>query len=245
MKTVSVDEFTEASGKFEHDFVAKLKIDDGNVENEYKHNDEEVEEEEDEFSFVFTNPDGSPITADEAFENGQIRPVFPVFDQNLLFADDNDGVSGLRSPVRKIFVQRHDDSPSPSPKEESAAAVEGPYCEWAPKAAVKSNSTGSSKIWRLRDGKLRSNSDGKDAFVFLNRPVAKASSSGGERKVEVNKVKAVKGKTTSSSSAHEKHYVMNKAKKESDKRKSYLPYRQELFGFFANTNGLSRNVHPY
>ncbi|KAK7307222.1 hypothetical protein VNO77_40089 [Canavalia gladiata] len=228
----SSEEFAEASGKFEHDFVAKLKIHDENVENE-----EEVEEDEEEedFSFVLANPDGSPISADDAFDNGQIRPVFPIFNQDLLFSDDYDGKDG---PLKKVFVQHPDDSPSPS---EEAAPPEGPYCEWTPKTAVKSNSTGFSKLWRFRDVKLRSNSDGKDTFVFLNHaPAAKKEKT---RNVVVKKNEVRKGKTASS--AHEKHYVMNRARRESDKRRSYLPYRQELFGFFANANGFSRNVHPY
>ncbi|XP_061357000.1 uncharacterized protein LOC133301386 [Gastrolobium bilobum] len=238
----------EVSGKFEHDFIAKLKIDDEKIENEGKQIEEKVEEqdeEEEEFSFVFANPDGSLISADEVFDNGQIRPVFPVFNQDLLFSDDYDGGDGLRPPFKKVFVQHPDDYPSSSSAAASSApgVPDGPYCEWSPQTAVKSNSTGFSKIWRLRDLKLRCNSDGKDTFVFLNTAsAAKAEKPrSGEAKNAV--VKKVKGKTASS--AHEKHYVMNRAKKESDKRKSYLPYRQELFGFFANANGFTRNVHPY
>ncbi|KAJ1399479.1 hypothetical protein SESBI_30242 [Sesbania bispinosa] len=238
----STDEFAQASGKFEQDFMAKLKIEDENIENEDEV--EEEEDEEEEFSFVFANPAGSPISAEDAFADGQIRPIFPIFDQNLLFADDYDGVSELSPKVKKVFVQQPDDSPSPS-SSETAAVPEGPFCEWSPKTAVKSNSTGFSKLWRFREVKLRSNSDGKDAFVFLNPPAAKTEKASSEeaKNVAVKKVKVVKGKTASS--AHEKHYVMSRARKENDKRKSYLPYRQELFGFFANTNGLSRNVHPY
>ncbi|MQK22035.1 DUF1645 domain-containing protein, partial [Escherichia coli] len=127
--------------------------------------EEEEEEEEEEFTFVFTNPDGSPISADEAFDNGQIRPVFPVFNQDLLFADGYDFADGLRSPIKKVFVQQLDKSPSSTASEasesESAAAPEGPYCEWSPKTSTtaKSNSTGFSKLWRFKDPKLRSNSD--------------------------------------------------------------------------------------
>ncbi|XP_027362022.1 uncharacterized protein LOC113869757 [Abrus precatorius] len=235
-------EIAEISGKFDHDFMAKLKIDEENVQNENENengNEEEVEEEEEEeeFSFMLANPDGSPISADDAFDNGQIRPVFPIFNQDLLFSDVYDGADGLRPPIKKLFVEQQYDSPSPS----AAPAPEGPYCEWTPKTPGKSNSTGFSKLWRLRDVRLRSNSDGKDTFVFLNEaPAAKAEKA---RNVVVKKVEVKKGKTAWS--AHEKHYVMNRARKESDKRKSYLPYRQDLFGFFANASGLSRNVHPY
>ncbi|KAL2347321.1 hypothetical protein Fmac_001321 [Flemingia macrophylla] len=240
----SSDEFAESSGKFEHDFMAKLNIDEHDNENEEKRNqDEDVgdeeneEEEEEEFSFALANPDGSLISADDAFDNGQIRPVFPIFNQDLLFSD---GYNGGDAPI-KVFVQQSEESPLPSATEPTVA--EGPYCEWTPKSAVKSNSTGFSKLWRLRDVKLRSNSDGKDTFVFLNHaPAAKAEKA--RNNFVVKKVETRKGKTTLSS-AHERHYVLNRARKESDKRKSYLPYRQDLFGFFSNSNGLSRNVHPY
>ncbi|XP_073220666.1 uncharacterized protein [Cicer arietinum] len=223
MQTVSVSPRSEVSGKFENDFFEKLKIEDENVENEVKHDEVEEEyDEEEEFTFVFADPNGSPISADDVFDHGQIRPIFPIFGQDLMFTDEYDSESGNRSPVKKIFVE------SPSKATTTSAAVEGEYCEWNPQKAVKSNSTGSSKLWKFRDPKLRSNSDGKDAFVFLNPAKVEKTSSGEAKNVVVKKVKMVKGKTTS---AHEKHYVMNKARKESDKRKSYLPYRQELFGF--------------
>lgn len=248
MQTVSTSPLSEVSGKFENDFFSKLKIEDKKIENENedKHKvEEEEDEDDDEFTFVFADPKGSPISADDVFDNGQIRPIFPFFGQDLHFTDDYDNESGNRSPVKKFFVE----SPSSSKTATSSAAVEGTYCEWNPTKAVKSNSTGSSKLWKLRDPKLRSNSDGKDAFVFLNpAKVEKTSSVASETKNVVKKVKMVKGKKAAPApSAHEKHYVMSKARKESDKRKSYLPYRQELFGFFASTNGLgmSRNVHPY
>ncbi|KAK7407256.1 hypothetical protein VNO78_09000 [Psophocarpus tetragonolobus] len=249
MQTVSLptlsfrDSSDEASGKFQHDFFAKLKFNEDNIENDENRHEDEVEEhdeeeEEEEFSFVLTNSDGSPISADDAFDNGKIRPVFPIFNQDLLFSNDYDGGAGVRPPIQ-VFVQHPDESPSSSAAE--PPPPEGTYCEWNPKTA-KSNSTGFSKLWRFRDVKLRSNSDGKDAFVFLNHaPTAKATEK--ERNVVIKKVEAKKGKTASS--AHEKHYVMSRAKRESDKHKSYLPYRQDLFGFFTNAHGLSRNVHPY
>ncbi|MED6107166.1 hypothetical protein PIB30_011435 [Stylosanthes scabra] len=54
----------------------------------------------------------------------------------------------------------------------TATASEEPYCKWSPKMAGKSNSMRFSKLWKLRDQKLRSNSNDKDAFVFLNSPLA-------------------------------------------------------------------------
>ena len=49
-----------------------------------------------------------------------------------------------------------------------------------------------------------------------------------------------------SSSAHEKLYMMNRKRKrkESDTRRLFLPYKQQLVGFSTNVNGFSRILHP-
>ncbi|KAL6284125.1 hypothetical protein ACE6H2_015054 [Prunus campanulata] len=73
----------------------------------------EKNEDEDDFSFTCTNPDGSPISTDDIFQNGQIRPVFPIFNH----ADyDNTSTSrgaaasssSLRSPLKKLFFEELD-----------------------------------------------------------------------------------------------------------------------------------------
>ncbi|KAG4208534.1 hypothetical protein ERO13_A03G139100v2 [Gossypium hirsutum] len=285
------------TGKFSHDFRVKLQLkadEEPNMEQEEKLNhqpgkdgdnedeqeveeqneeeeDEEEEEEEEEFSFVCLNPDGSPISADDLFQDGQIRPIFPLFNQDLLYAAADDafvsksgeGDMAQRTPVRKLFVEDSPDATSSEPA--------GPYCEWrggrtvteaSPESCRKSNSTGFSKLWRFRDLKLRCSSDGKDAFVFLSHHSSSSSSSSSssvktekknEKEEKKDKVKVSeetpkvkktqKSIKTASLSAHEKLYVKNRAQKEGDKRRSYLPYRQ--VGFFTNVNGLSRNVHPF
>lgn len=227
----------------------------------------EEEEEEEEFSFFCTNPDGSPISADDVFQDGQIRPVYPIFNRDLLFADAYDGdssgqkeasSSSLRPPLKRFFFEDRDaPSSSASESDELEAVPEGTYCEWSKEVSPelrnnKSNSTGSSKLWRIRDLVPRSNSDGKDAFVFLN-PKSRIPKQNQEAVKSVKAVEKapVKGKGQKAkkaetvSSAHEKHYVRNRAKMEGDKRRSYLPYRPGLVGFFTNVNGLSRNVHPF
>ena len=64
------------------------------------------------FSFSCTNPDGSPISADDVFVNGQIWPIFPIFNRDLLFSGSYDGdlksrvdSLSLRSSLRKLFVE--------------------------------------------------------------------------------------------------------------------------------------------
>ncbi|KAK3224941.1 hypothetical protein Dsin_004803 [Dipteronia sinensis] len=53
-------------------------------EEEEEGEDHEEEEEEFEFPFVCRKPDDSPISADEIFFNGQIKPIYPLFDTTLL-----------------------------------------------------------------------------------------------------------------------------------------------------------------
>ncbi|TQD78094.1 hypothetical protein C1H46_036366 [Malus baccata] len=263
-----------SGGDFEFEDAGKPEMEDKEAQSVDDGGECETENEDD-FSFAPTKADGSPISADDIFQNGQIRPVFPIFNRDLLFAEADDGdasraraassatsSSSLRPPLKKLFFEERDtQSSSASELDELQGVSEGTYCEWsrkpmeaAPELRNKSNSTGSSKLWRVRDLNLRSNSDGKDAFVFLNPKSAASqkpsqeSAADGKSSAEIQKtaekVKRKAKKVETVSSAHEKHYVKNREKKEGDKRRSYLPYRP-LVGFFTNVNVLSRNVHPF
>ncbi|XP_050946836.1 uncharacterized protein LOC127151352 [Cucumis melo] len=174
----------------------------------------------DDFSFVCLNPDGSPIRAEDAFLNGQIRPVFPLFDQRIL----SDDVNGTTSQLKNLFVEEFTESP------QTRAA--------APVLGKKSYSTGFSKLWRFGDKIRRSSSEGKEeAFLFL-----RSASSGSGQKAEKEKEKKKKKKKGETASYyHERHYARNRAENEVNKRKSYLPYRSNLMGFFTAPNGLNRN----
>ncbi|CAH8363883.1 unnamed protein product [Eruca vesicaria subsp. sativa] len=241
------------------DFSSKLKVgftkeeedennrDDNNLDKSWWKNQEDDEEEGEggeEFSFTSVDAINSPITADEAFEDGQIRPVYPFLNQNLLFEPDE------RS-FKKLFVESEE---STTEREEDESEPIGPYCSWSGKTVVekasretcrKSNSTGFSKLWRFRDLVLRSNSDGKDAFVFLKNQSSSSSStsaakmSGGVKRAEKGKEKMMKTR-----SAHERLYMRNRAVREGERRRSYLTYYKHV-GFFTNVNGLTRNVHPF
>ncbi|CAN6887448.1 unnamed protein product [Brassica oleracea] len=289
-KSIDDERLTEMSMMLSEDFTKKLGFSEegedirklerswSKLEDSVEFHEEEEagDEEEEEFSFACVNAEGSPITAEEAFEDGQIRPAFPLFNRALLF-DQNDAVSetyedseSIRPRLRKVFVEDRDGDGEGKKAEEGSL---GAYCSWSggtvaeasPETCRKSNSTGFSKLWRFRDLVLRSNSDGRDAFVFLNNSNAAVgdktqSSSSSSRaakltseddKEEKKSTKAKKGKekekTTSSKkrtkSAHEKLYMRNRALKEEVKHRSYLPYKQ--VGFFTNVNGLSRNIHPF
>lgn len=205
-----------------------------------------------EFGFTCIDPQGTLIFADEIFDNGQIRPIYPtIFNQSLLFTatHDND-TSHLRPPLKKLFVEQHKDFDSKScdilkeplndQPSQNMTIVE---VEALNECCKKSNSTGFSKLWRFRrDLKLRSSSDGKDAFVSFNPPVPTESNKTKGENITVKKRKVGKNKTLS---AHEKFYLANRMRKESNKQKSFLPYKQQLLGLFTNVNGLSRNLHPF
>ncbi|MCE3050371.1 hypothetical protein HAX54_047071 [Datura stramonium] len=290
----------EVIGKLTEDFTEQLKMkeqiiedeveqhvyddDDDDDEEEEEEEEEEVEDgddDEEEFSFA-CGIDAPPIAADEVFYNGQIRPLFPLFNQNLLLSDEDlealKEQLPIRPPVKKIFIQT-EDNPIPATSSSSSNSlteseeIAGPFCEWSknkaieatpdsPEVCKKSNSTGFSKLWRFKDFLHRSNSDGRDTFVFLNpttpakveeKVVRKDETTSSEKKisgeVKVNgKLTAQKKKKGVKKSeavlAHEA-YMKSKAKAE-DRRRSYLPYRPDLVGFFTNANGgLSRNVHPF
>ncbi|KAL2528871.1 hypothetical protein Fot_21472 [Forsythia ovata] len=176
--------------------------------------------------------------------------------ENLKSSDQE--VESNRIPSKKIFLEnREHDTPSSSSSEadELETLPPGTYCMWRPKAVEsspsqckKSKSTGSaSKRWKFRDLLRRSYSDGKDSLVFLT-PKHKEEKS---KEIENSKhsttkrvssgIGGAKSAAKSASSPHEAFYVQNRTIKEGDKKKSYLPYRQDLVGFFANANGLGRS----
>jgi len=113
------------------------------------------------------------------------------------------------------------------------------YCVWTPKneegspgSCKKSNSTGSnSKIWKFKDFIHRSDSDGKDTFVFLmpnnkksglhHQRLSSDDQDGNHNKQGTEKRKEAKGAGGGLFQFQEHYYVRSK---ESDKRRSYLPY---------------------
>ncbi|CAN7122992.1 unnamed protein product [Brassica rapa subsp. narinosa] len=244
---VGKERFAELYGKLNEDFSSKLKV--GVTEKKEEEEEEDDEGEGDEFSFASVNGENSPITADEAFEGGQIRPVYPFFNRNLLFEPEAE--ESLRSPLKKVFVEREEATTTTTTATEESEPI-GPYCSWSgrtveeasPKTCRKSNSTGFSKLWRFRDLVLRSKSDGKDAFVFLsNGSSSQSSPSTAAAAAKPSGVKRAEKAKMKTKSAHERLYMRNRAIREEGKRRSYLPYKH--VGFFTNVNGLTRNVHPY
>lgn len=257
---------------------------DSEVHEDCENDDEEKKEEQGDddgdFTFMFIGEDNLPINTDGVLEDGQIQPVFPLFDQNLLLSGEYEVEEidrlPIRPPVDNVFIESPHRPPA-SGHEETDDSATGPYCVWSKESGTgtnvelskKSNSTGFSKLWRLRDKVGRSNSDGRDAFVFLKssdrtttttaatstssssssaKPVTgngsyvKVNGTGGKARV-VNQ--ATKGKKPTVS-AHEAYLRSKGGHTDEERRRSYLPYRPELMGFFTNVHGgLSKNVHPY
>lgn len=220
--------------------------------------------------------------ADGVFFDGYAGPVFPVFDRDLLTEDESgrdsnaeEDAIALQFPMRKLLIDDEDqargdrDPPSSSSSDvdDLESVPPGTYCVWTPKSATaspstckKSKSTGSSsssKRWKLLNLMRRSNSDGKDSFVFLTpsssvkkkeakseNPKEQWSSGSTESSRFAGKQKAkgsgISGDGEKKVSAHEAFYVRNRELKKVDKRKSYLPYRKDLVGFFASVNNTGK-----
>lgn len=179
--------------------------------------------------------------------------VYPLFNQSENSCDT----------LQNLFItEREDDTSSSDEEDEENENVNEPvFCVWrgtksdtsssvALTKCKKSSSTGSrsgSKRWRIRDLLRRSNSEGKDQPINMlltqhhnNKKVVEAVTKQKRNSVE-GSVNNGRLKQPSSPSVHEIFYVQNRAKTEDGKRRSYLPYRQGLVGFFSNVNGKGKS----
>jgi hypothetical protein len=277
-----VQEFTNESEQVEgaNNNIFSWQEQGGEEKSNHPQNDnEEGEEEEDDFEFAVLSrpePQFPPISADDIFYNGQIRPFYPLFNTKLLLDDQDslpksktatntqDNKKPNRLPLKKLFFEdRETFSCSSSEADDIDSAEPGTYCVWTAKkeegslgSCKKSSSTGSnSKRWKFKDLLHRSNSDGKDTFVFLTPNNKK---SGGHKRFgsddhdgknnnkNINKGSTEKRKEVKGAGGlfelQQQFYVKGK---EGDKRRSYLPYRPDLVGFMSNVKGVGRNIHPF
>ncbi|KAL8193523.1 hypothetical protein R6Q57_026658 [Mikania cordata] len=211
-------------------------------------------QDEEEFEF-------SVVIGDEELSAGDIDSVgrtdFPLFNREILIQNevDRDPVQGkleeegigCSDSLEKLFINERGESASSSSDESDDVESPGVFCVWRHKLEAgsspiskckKSRSTGSgssgSKRWRIRDLLRRSSSAVKEPMVLLTRKKLEVSkqriSNSGEGSVVAEESRA------SSPSIHELFYVQQRAKREGVKKKSYLPYRQGLVGFFSNVN---------
>ncbi|XP_020233690.1 uncharacterized protein LOC109813839 [Cajanus cajan] len=141
------------------------------------HFDSKENVEEQEFSFACSDLQETLIFADEIFDNGKIRPSFATFNQSIVLTTTSEyNTLPLQPPLKKLFVVEQPNDFSFHSKD----ILEGSCNEASPKVTMvdadalndkckKSKSSGFSKTWRFRENiKLRTNSDGQDAFVLLS-----------------------------------------------------------------------------
>ncbi|KAG2617315.1 uncharacterized protein LOC120664536 [Panicum virgatum] len=147
------------------------------------------------------------------------------------------------------------------------------YCVWrpgsgssapaspSPRRPRKSGSTGSLARWRRISDLVvgRSHSDGKEKYLFFatpkheapnkDKPKTKATPPAG-RKPTPNTAEVDMVRVTA---AHRIAYLAKSggtgggggsAVPSGTPRRTFLPYREELVGFFADVNGVSRSHHP-
>ncbi|MFS7956241.1 hypothetical protein Hanom_Chr07g00652251 [Helianthus anomalus] len=217
------------------------------------HDDDEFE-----FSLVIGDDEFSPEDVDNIDSISTGRTVFPLFNRDLLLIDEDcenrktklaeEEIDLTTTSLRKLFITEREQSGCSSSEDESEGDAPAVLCVWRNKndagasplsKCKKSRSTGAgsgsgSRRWRIRDLLRRSNSEGKEPMVmFAQKKVEmpKRKLSSGEGLVTAGKSKP------SSPSVHEVFYVQQRAKREGVKRRSYLPYRQGLVGFFSNGNG--------
>lgn len=254
------------------------------------------EDEDDDFDFSFIRiPDSGPsIAADDIFSGGKIRPIYPVFNRDLLKeeeeqeekeVEEDQTLKSIRVPLRRLFIEEERDRASSfSSTSSSSASLDeldgvpaGTYCVWTPSKdhrdrRKKSRSTGSSMSfrWRLRDLVVgRSQSDGKEKFVFI--PIAeKGDKDGGVLKSKKEsstleleqsnsnskgKKKLEKSSSTEVDLVTAQRRMMERYGQDagnkgsaSGRRRSSLPYKPDVVGFFASVNGLTRSHrhdHPF
>ncbi|CAN1806127.1 hypothetical protein LINPERHAP1_LOCUS24563 [Linum perenne] len=207
---------------------------------------------EDDFEFL---KNMTTITDPNEIERGG-QLVFPLFSRNVSMHHRVDESASIEQ-------QQSSFSSSSSEADDSEIMPEGSYSVWSPnmispssvigaspspRRCQKSYSTGSSdpttkRRWRLRDLLRRSRSDGK--LLVNQKGVTNYEVKLGEKRDEKAKSSIEAAYRGRQVSAHEIFYRKSKALKEGEKRKSYLPYRQDIVGFFSNVNGYSRTFTPF
>ncbi|MED6213714.1 hypothetical protein PIB30_095953 [Stylosanthes scabra] len=190
--------------------------------------------------------------------------VFPLFNRALLREHGRRSESSkveLQFPIRRLLIAGAEDIAPPLSSGSSSTSSSdddldgippGTYCVWTPNSpqaspnrCKKNNSTGSSsswpKRWKLLNFLRRSNSEGKESLVFLAAPAKKEQRITGSTEVAGKlKVIDVSGggkKEKAGVAAQEALYL-----KRVDKRRSYLPYKEDLIAI--PTSRLGKKLLP-
>ncbi|PPS00253.1 hypothetical protein GOBAR_AA20417 [Gossypium barbadense] len=197
---------------------------------------------------------GSMSSADELFLNGQIRPMklsshlqrpqnlAPLLD--LYVEEDDDGLNkpeasrGRDLKLRSRSLHRKARSLSPLRNPESKSEGRG---------------NGKEKFWTSIS--FSSSKEKKIQMEHEKPPPLKRkqkeNKQGAGKKVSSGKPANGVAKRRIPPSPHELHYTTNRAQAEEMKKRTYLPYRQGLFGClsfssksYGALNGLARSLNP-
>ncbi|KAG6537822.1 uncharacterized protein LOC122010918 [Zingiber officinale] len=242
-----------------------------------------VFDDDDDFEFVAKDLETrTDLTAEDIFSTRQICPVYPVFGRVVAAEKpcespvDEETEPG-QGTLLQLLMEDRTDNPGPTLSSSSSSSsassrtdeLEGippaSYCVWtrspsaspSPPRCKKSGSTGSSLRWRLRDLVVgRSQSDGKEKFVFLaaeekkgkespSRETKRADPANKKEKADAGAkvVKAAAGMDLVT--AHRIFYRKGLPAEGGAGRRSFLPYKRDLLGFFASVNGIARTHHPF
>ncbi|XP_073290935.1 uncharacterized protein [Primulina huaijiensis] len=191
--------------------------------------EDEENDEDGAFEFTLVLRDEEVVAYD-----GQIRSIFPVFNRDLVSSDSAEAES-LGIPVTNVRSDRnHLSSCSSSEGDDLETVPPGTYCIWRPSPVLckKSKSTGSKpRSWKFSDLMRRSNSDGKDNYVFLTPKHRSTHDQKPRKLIEASKIQKVTGTKSisgggapGSPSPHEVLYTWNRAMNAEKRKKSYLPY---------------------
>lgn len=207
----------EAKTKIAHDFYLKLKL----MEQKYRgknckatrvFSEEEADEYDDEFSFSRAfHGMNMRISVDEAY----FKPVFPLFDQDILLVDGVEVMESLKANDRKVFVKM------PNSATDGLSVPASTSSEDSPMEGKKVKVAGISKTWKIKDLMRRSKSDGREEKVageIKKKELRENKVKGNENKAK----KVVKGKR-SVVSVQERYTWCNAT--EEDQRRAYLAHR--------------------
>uniref|UniRef100_A0A0E0C5L7 Uncharacterized protein n=1 Tax=Oryza meridionalis TaxID=40149 RepID=A0A0E0C5L7_9ORYZ len=202
------------------------------------------------------------------------RPMSPPPREPAVVEEDEPETATLRVPLGRLLLeerefrarQREGSGASPVQPQQRRPDDEGElegvppesYCLWAPggqpsttpaspRRCRKSGSTGSVLRWRRISERLvrRSQSDGKEKFVFLNAPGGGAPSPHPPKDNDDANGGGGGGGKGDASHHGWSYYSKGGGGGSGGRRRSYLPYKQELVGLFANVSGLRRSYHPF
>ncbi|KAJ0754525.1 hypothetical protein HanPI659440_Chr09g0347821 [Helianthus annuus] len=185
------------------------------------------------YEFSDVDEDEFEFSPDEQVSGKQIDDFGFIFSvENSAVEETGDAASLVSFQLQKCFGNEQESYPSSSFSSSEAVENEcnckpsGIFCMWSGfEKCKKSSSTGShgsSRRWRILNSTGRRKCKGEESSLFLR-----------SKKADASKDRRVAGKLKTAS-FHEVFYVQKRAEQKGDKMKSFLPYKQDLLGFFVN-----------